>query len=65
MILRIGGCEIDCDRRQVWRDGAEQRLPRKAFDLLLVLLEKRPKVVTKECRRQPRNLDWRPARGAW
>jgi DNA-binding winged helix-turn-helix (wHTH) protein len=48
MILRIGGCEIDCDRRQVSRDGAEQPLPRKAFDLLLVLLEKRPKVVTKE-----------------
>ena len=48
MILRIGGCEIDCDRRQVLRDGAEQRLPRKAFDLLLVLLEKRPKVVAKD-----------------
>jgi len=48
MILRIGACEIDCDRRRILRDGAEQRLPRKAFDLLLVLLEKRPKVVTKE-----------------
>jgi len=48
MILRIGGCEIDCDRRQVLRDGAEQRLPRKAFDLLLVLLDKRPKVVAKD-----------------
>jgi len=48
MILRTDGCEIDCDRRQVSRDGAEQRLPRKAFDLLLVLLDKRPKVVTKE-----------------
>ena len=48
MILRIDGCEIDCDRRQVLRDGAEQPLPRKAFDLLLVLLDKRPKVVTKD-----------------
>ena len=48
MILRIGGCEIDCDRRQISRDGAEQPLPRKAFDLLLVLLDKRPKVVAKE-----------------
>ena len=47
MILRIGACEIDCDRRQVLRDGAEQRLSRKAFDLLLVLLDQRPKVVTK------------------
>ena len=48
MILRIGTCEIDCDRRRILRDGAEQRLPRKAFDLLLVLLDKRPKVVSKE-----------------
>lgn len=48
MILRIGACEIDCDRRRILRGGAEQRLPRKAFDLLMVLLEKRPKVVTKE-----------------
>jgi len=48
MILRIDGCEIDCDRRRILREGAEQRLPRKAFDLLLVLLDKRPKVVTKE-----------------
>ena len=48
MILRIGACEIDCDRRRILRDGAEQRLPRKAFDLLLVLLEKRPKVVNKD-----------------
>ena len=48
MILRIGACEIDCDRRRILRDGAEQRLPRKAFDLLLVLLEKRPKVVSKD-----------------
>ena len=48
MILRIEGCEIDCDRRRILRHGAEQRLPRKAFDLLLVLLDQRPKVVTKD-----------------
>lgn len=48
MILRIDGCEIDCDRRRILRQGAEQPLPRKAFDLLLVLLDKRPKVVTKD-----------------
>ena len=48
MILRIDGCEIDCDRRRILRHGAEQPLPRKAFDLLLVLLEQRPKVVTKD-----------------
>jgi DNA-binding winged helix-turn-helix (wHTH) protein len=48
MILRVEGCEIDCDRRRILRNGAEQRLPRKAFDLLLVLLDSRPKVVTKD-----------------
>ncbi len=48
MILRVEGCEIDCDRRRILRNGAEQRLPRKAFDLLVVLLDSRPKVVTKD-----------------
>lgn len=48
MILRVGTCEIDSDRRLIRLNGAEQRLPRKAFDLLLALLEKRPKVVAKD-----------------
>lgn len=48
MLLRIGACEIDCDRRRVTRDGVEQPLPRKAFDLLLTLVEARPRVLDKE-----------------
>jgi DNA-binding winged helix-turn-helix (wHTH) protein len=48
MILRTGTCHIDTDRRRLVRDGCEQHLSRKAFDLLVALLEARPKVVAKE-----------------
>ena len=48
MLLRIGSCRIDTDRRQILRDGAEHHLPRKRFELLVALIEARPKVVTKD-----------------
>ena len=48
MLLRIGSCEIDCERRRIRRDGEERPLSRKAFDLLVVLIDKRPKVVSKD-----------------
>jgi DNA-binding winged helix-turn-helix (wHTH) protein len=48
MLLRIGSCEIDCERRRILREGEERPLSRKAFDLLVVLLDERPKVVSKE-----------------
>jgi DNA-binding winged helix-turn-helix (wHTH) protein len=48
MFMRIGACEIDCDRRRIVRDGAERPLPPKAFDLLVTLIEHRPKVVRKD-----------------
>ena len=38
---------LDSDTRQLLRDGGEVRLSPKAFDLLLMLVEKRPKVVSK------------------
>jgi DNA-binding winged helix-turn-helix (wHTH) protein len=38
---------------EVLRDGAEQRLPRKAFDLLLVLLDRTSKVVAKDALIKP------------
>jgi DNA-binding winged helix-turn-helix (wHTH) protein len=47
MLLRIGSCEIDCERRRILREGEERPLSRKAFDLLVVLIEERPKVVSK------------------
>lgn len=48
MLLCFGSCRIDSDRRQIVRDGGERHLPPKAYDLLLVLIEERPKVVGKE-----------------
>jgi hypothetical protein len=49
MILRIGGAKIDCDRGRSCVMAPNSGCTRKAFDLLLVLLDKRPK-----CRRQGR-----------
>jgi DNA-binding winged helix-turn-helix (wHTH) protein len=48
MVLRLEDCEIDCDRRRIVRGGQERPLSRKAFDLLVVLLENRPKVLSKD-----------------
>jgi DNA-binding winged helix-turn-helix (wHTH) protein len=47
MILRFGACEIDSDRRRIVREGEERALSRKAFDLLLLLIDQRPKVLSK------------------
>lgn len=41
------GLRVDPAARQVWRDGRERPLTRKAFDLLAVLLERRPEAVSK------------------
>ena len=41
------GLQFDAAGRQVWRDGVERHLTRKAFDLLTVLLERRPAAVSK------------------
>ena len=48
MIFRVGTSVIDCDRREVWRNGVDCHVPRKTFDLLKVLLDERPKVVPKD-----------------
>ena len=47
MTLRFGEFLLDRDARQLLRDGKEARLSPKAFDLLVLLLEKRPDVVAK------------------
>jgi hypothetical protein len=44
--LRAGSCEIDSDRRTIVTDGQERHVP-KAFDLLMALIEARPKVLRK------------------
>ena len=41
------GIRFDSAARRVWRDGVERHLTRKAFDLLAVLVERRPAAVSK------------------
>ena len=48
MKCRFGEFDIDSDARQLSRRGSEVHLSRKAFDLLRILLARRPNVVSKE-----------------
>jgi DNA-binding winged helix-turn-helix (wHTH) protein len=41
-------CKLDTDSREFLRHGAEVHLSPKAFDLLRLLIEQRPKVMTKQ-----------------
>ena len=45
--LRFGAFAFYGDRRQLLRDGAEVHLTPKAFDLLNLLIERAPAVVSK------------------
>jgi DNA-binding winged helix-turn-helix (wHTH) protein len=47
MVLQFAACTLDVDGRQLGRDGREQHLTPKAFDLLVTLVEARPRVVSK------------------
>lgn len=48
MTFRFGDVRVDPLARQLWRGAQLFHLPRKAFDLLLLLLEHRPNAVPKE-----------------
>jgi DNA-binding winged helix-turn-helix (wHTH) protein len=48
MILRFGEFVVDSDARLLYGSGKPIHLPPKAFNLLLALLEERPKVLSKE-----------------
>jgi DNA-binding winged helix-turn-helix (wHTH) protein len=48
MLLRIGTCQVDTERRRIVRDGRECHLSRKPFELLLALVESRPNVIPKQ-----------------
>lgn len=52
MKARFGRFTVDADARQVTRDGRDLRLSPKAFDLLVLLIEKRPAVVDKAALRK-------------
>ena len=47
MLYRFGSCRLDVERRQLLRDGVDRPLPPKAFSLLRVLIDARPRVLTK------------------
>ncbi|MGE3840457.1 MAG: FHA domain-containing protein [Vicinamibacterales bacterium] len=47
MTMRFGRFQLDLDTRQLRRDGREQHLSPKAFDLLAALVADRPKVLSK------------------
>jgi DNA-binding winged helix-turn-helix (wHTH) protein len=48
MVYRFGDCRLDDAAGQLRLAGQEQRLTRKAYQLLLLLLKARPRVVTKQ-----------------
>ena len=47
MRLHFGGRTFDADRRQLLRDGVEVHLSPKAFELLKVLVDNRPRALSK------------------
>ncbi len=47
MRLQFDDLTFDPDTRQVWARGKETRLSPKAFDLLTLLIERRPRAVSK------------------
>lgn len=47
MRLQIDDLIFDSETRQLWSGGAEVRLSPKAFELLALLVERRPKAVSK------------------
>jgi DNA-binding winged helix-turn-helix (wHTH) protein len=48
MQLRFADCAVDTDQRQVFRGGCAVALSPKAYHLLLLLLEARPKALARE-----------------
>jgi DNA-binding winged helix-turn-helix (wHTH) protein len=48
MRVRFGDCVLDTDTRELSRAGEPLRVPPKVFRLLELLLERRPKAVSKE-----------------
>lgn len=48
MGLRFGDFNFDSAQRELRRDGTPVHLSRKAFDILALLIDRRPKVVSKQ-----------------
>ena len=48
MRLHFEQCVLDTDRRELWRGGSRVAVQPQVFDLLVYLIEKRDRVVTKD-----------------
>jgi TolB-like protein/cytochrome c-type biogenesis protein CcmH/NrfG len=48
MTLSFGDCEIDLDRRELWRAGGAVHVEPQVFDLLVYLVQNRDRVVSKD-----------------
>jgi pimeloyl-ACP methyl ester carboxylesterase/DNA-binding winged helix-turn-helix (wHTH) protein len=48
MTFTFGNCEIDCDRRELRRDGAVTHVEPQVFDVLVHLVRHRDRLVSKE-----------------
>lgn len=48
MVYHFADCRLDDGARRLTRHGEDRRLSKKAYALLLLLLDARPKVVTKQ-----------------
>jgi DNA-binding winged helix-turn-helix (wHTH) protein len=48
MIFVFGDCEIDCDCRELRRNGAPIRVEPQVFDVLVQLIRHRDRVVSKD-----------------
>jgi DNA-binding winged helix-turn-helix (wHTH) protein len=46
-LIRFRSCELDAGRRRLLKDGKEAHVTPKAFELLLVLVDEAPRVVSK------------------
>lgn len=47
MTYRFGGFTVNSDTRQLLADGGEVHLSPKAFELLLILIERRSRALSK------------------
>ena len=47
-MIRFGDCRLDVEARRIFRGTREVHLPPKAFELLKLLLENRPKALSKQ-----------------
>ena len=48
MVFSLDRCRIDCDRRELHRDGALTHVEPQVFDVLVHLVRHRDRVVSKE-----------------